>query len=142
MGWSPIFRILVTFYLITEFVYRKPKWSVWSIGTTFMRWDGELVMKKRSYGRKVSFQRVKKIEKSALRSKMGSLRVLSKTKSLLKILRHHPPPSRPDSHLKSYVFDQNRKQKQKKNRENSIFHWNSPLWGGLIRLICPILEQS
>ena len=55
MGFTTFFRFLVTFYQATAIFYRKPKWSVWSIGTFFMRWDWKLVMKKRNYWGKVSF---------------------------------------------------------------------------------------
>ena len=71
MGVPPIFVILVTFYLITENFGRKPKWSVWSIRTTFVGWDWKLVVEKMSYGPKLKFWRGGKFPNSVLRPREG-----------------------------------------------------------------------
>ena len=52
---TPIFVMLVTFFQDFANFGRKPKWSVWSIRTTFKGWDWKLLTEKRSYGRKLKF---------------------------------------------------------------------------------------
>ena len=44
------------------------------------------------------------ISKSALRSKIGLLSFVLRPKSLLNILRYHPPPSRLNFQLNLYIF--------------------------------------
>ena len=68
---TPIFVILVTFYLIIENFGRKPKWSVWSIRTTFKGRDLKFVGENMSYGRKVKFWRGGKFQNPVLRSREG-----------------------------------------------------------------------
>ena len=48
----PIFAFPVTCFHIRTNVYRKPKWSVWSIWTYSTRWILKIVMQKLSFGRK------------------------------------------------------------------------------------------
>ena len=55
MGVPPIFMILSRIFQDVANLDRKPKWSVWSIRTTFKGWDWKLVTEKMSYGRKVKF---------------------------------------------------------------------------------------
>ena len=46
-GGTPIFVILVTFFQDFANFGRKPKWSVWSIRTTFKGWDWKLLTEKK-----------------------------------------------------------------------------------------------
>ena len=50
--------------------HRKPKWSVWSIRTTFKGLDWKLLAQKWSYGRKLKFWRGGKFPNSVLRSRV------------------------------------------------------------------------
>ena len=67
MGGTPIFVILVTFFQDFANFGRKPKWSVWSIRTTFKGWDWKFMVETLSYGRKVTFWRGGKFQNSVLR---------------------------------------------------------------------------
>ena len=62
MGVTPIFVILVTFFQDFANFGRKPKWSVWSIRTTFVGLDWKFAAQKVSYGRKLKFWRGGKFE--------------------------------------------------------------------------------
>ena len=50
---------------------RKPKWSVWSIRTTFVGLDWKSVAQKVSYGRKLTFWRGRKFQNPVLKSREG-----------------------------------------------------------------------
>ena len=67
----PFFVILVTFFQDFANFGRKPKWSVWSIRTTFKGLDWKLEAQQVSYGRKLNFWRGGTYKKSVLRSREG-----------------------------------------------------------------------
>ena len=64
MEGTPTFVILVTFFQDFANFGRKPKWSVRSIGTTFLGWDWKFVVEKMSYGRKLNMWRGQKCERA------------------------------------------------------------------------------
>ena len=84
MGLTHFFGFLVTFYQETEIFYRKPKWSVWSIGTFFYEMGLEISDEKRSYGRKVKIlgrSKNSKISSEVPKSTFGNV---FKTKNIFK----------------------------------------------------------
>ena len=61
----------MVFYLSKSNLYRKPKWSVWSIRTTFKGWDWKLLTEKTRYGQKITIWRGGKFQNPVLRSREG-----------------------------------------------------------------------
>ena len=113
--------------------YRKPKWSVWSIRTTFMRYLSKSVTQKSSFRRKLTFSKndhVKKYKNVIFGPKKAPAACPADRKQLLNTFRNIPDPNCTKLCPQTCIFRPNLMRIRifrEKSLKKNIFYSNSKL---------------